>query len=271
MLFRGSKKQKMMTMYDYIFESKKRINEGLIMSYDFRKCEKYLRKKFPFISKITMSVLHPFNGRRLTSDEVSHYYYIKIDSNFEDYLEIEKVLNNLCGWYISKAILYYKDTRFNNPNVYILEFDNFEYGFVSDTEDEILLEDVINNSESNTVEIKSIEFLCQEKFTDNVKDIPEVLYHFTKEKNLSKIIKYGLEPIHRGNKPNRIYFGKSERVVKQLTKYDKNVIILKVKIDDKIKNDFWVDFNHKDCYYTKSHIHPKYIQIYKEGEWIDLV
>lgn len=268
MIFKSSKKMKNKTINDLLIEQ--RINEGLITSYEFRKCEKYLRKKFPFINKITMSKLHPIGGRGLTSDEASHYYFIKINSNFEDYLFLEKTLNNLCGWYISKATVYYKDTRFNNPNLYISEFDNLEGGLY-DVEEKHFLNEVINKQEEKNIKIYSIEFLCQEKFTENVKDIPDVLYHGTFSDKIYRIRKYGLEPMEKGSRPNRIYFGKSERVVRQLTKYDKDIVLLRVKIDDKIKNDFWVDFNHKDCYYTKSHIHPKYIQVYEEGEWIDLV
>lgn len=246
----------------------KTLDEGLIMSYDFNKCKNFLLNKFSFIKSIDSTLIHPLNGKRITMNGPSHFYYIKIDKEFIKYKQLEKTLNNLCGWYISKATLYYKDTKFNNPNVYILKFDNLENGFI-DYDFNYYLDDLINKEELLNIKIIRIDFLCQEKFTDNVNDIPDFLYHGTQKENLIKIKKYGLIPKNKGNHPERIYLGDSERIIYQLFD-NKPIQIVRIRINDAIKDSFYVDYNHNNCYYTHECIDPKYIDVKLNGKWISI-
>lgn len=263
MIFKNSKKYEChpsMRLYS-------NLSEGLIHSYNFNKCEKYLKVNFPFIKSILPSKIHPLNGYKLTCDESTHFYFIKIDKNFNEYKKMEDVMNNLCGWYISKVTLYYKDVEHNNPNIYIIEFNNSNNGFI-DYSGELCLDNIINDEDFFGINIVQIEFLCQEKFTVNVYDIPEFLYHGTFS-NLNRIKKYGLVPQNRLNHPDRVYFGKSERVVKQLFNYNKDVIILRILNKNK-KYKIWVDYNHRDCYYTLDNINPNDIEIKINNEWNNL-
>lgn len=236
------------------------INEGLIHSYNYDAVKKFLLDKFKNIHSINFAQHHPLNNKGLTMNEAKHFMYISLRKNFS-YKEIEKTLNDLCGWYISKAIIYFYDlTLYDNGSKVLryIEMNNQENGLYNEFEDLYLDEMIEDNGIS--YKIHSIEFLAQEKFTENVNDIPDFLYHASDVIFFNKIFKNGLVPKNRNNHPERIYFGNSLKIIKQMFYNRYNLVVYKVDTSS-IKDNCYADLNHDGCYYTTESIHPKYISI----------
>lgn len=252
------------------------LYEGLLTSYDFDKCKKYLLKKFDNIHSIEPIKIHPLSGARIPVDAPKTMYMVSIRTDFSNYKNLEKTLNNLCGWYISKAEMTYKDLSGPYPFPYILGFDNTEYGFLTEpnykdeNHKQEFLDTLISNEDELNIKIYKIDFICQEKFTDKT-EIPEVLYHGTQLKFINKIRKIGLIPKNLNNHPERIYFSDSRRVIMELYNYEKPFVFLRINVPENIKEEFYIDYNHDCSYFIYECIHPKYIDVMTNDGWKQLL
>lgn len=246
------------------------LYEGLLTSYDFDKCKKYLLKKFDNIYSIEPIKIHPLSGKRIPVDGDKKFYLISIRNDFSNYKNIEDVLNNLCGWYISKAELTYKNKDGKYPFPYIVGFNNTEYGFKLESNDEdydeYSLDSIIENQDKLNIDLYKLDFICQEKFTDKVK-IPDILYHGTYLAYINKIRKNGLIPKNNNNHPERIYFSDSRSIIRQIYNYRNDYILLRINVPENIKNEFYIDYNHDCSYFTYECIHPKYIEVLTDNGW----
>lgn len=251
------------------------LYEGLLTSYDFEKCKKYLLKKFDNIYSIEPIKIHPLSGIRIPVDGNKKFYLISIKNDFLNYKELEKVLNNLCGWYISKAELTYKNKEGKYPFPYIVGFNNTEYGFKLESPDdedynEYTLDNIIENQYELNIDIYKLDFICQEKFTDKT-EIPSILYHGTYIKYINKIRNIGLIPRNNNNHPERIYFSDSRSIIRQIYNHRKEYVLLRINIPENIKNEFYIDYNHDCSYFTYECIHPKYIDVMTNDGWKQLL
>lgn len=250
------------------------VQEGLITSYDFEKCKNYLMRKFPYITRINASMLHPLTGMPVPTDISTHLYYVTLGDNFERYTEVKDVIYNLCGWYVPKITLYFG----GNVGVKYMDFTNIDGVFISESSpgmpDDVCfyLNEIIDNAISIGLKIHRMDMLCQEKYTIKT-NVPDVLYHGTRDIHIDKVIKYGLLPKSKTNRPKRVYFAETRRIIALIFTSNMRPVYLRVNIKNKDKKNFYVDFNHAGCYYTEDCIPPSDIEVLIDLEndvWIPL-
>jgi hypothetical protein len=249
------------------------LNEGLIKTYDMNKCKKYLQKRFTNIINIEPSINDPYHF--LKTSNKKDYFYIEIDSKFENYKEIEECVYNLCGWWTSFIILNIKDKRFPLKRTIPIIFKNYQklkspYSHEYEKYLDEYFEDISNNK---NLYIDTLELQIEQKFTTIQKLNFKNLYHASYKRYLPNIIKKGLVPRNDTNHPDRIFFSEDYSFIKKII--TKESIILRLNFDDYSEYifdnyTFYDDTHHNNAVFTLDNIHPKYIQVLLNDKWINL-
>jgi len=104
------------------------ISEGLIITYNAKSCESYLKKRFTNIvcvtnydSCTTAGVPKEVCGElgRGFVNGMKIQFAVLIDAPFDDISDINKVVSDLCGWSPYVVRLDYKDPQKNNIPVFV--------------------------------------------------------------------------------------------------------------------------------------------------------
>lgn len=279
-LLKENNKQKTIYAYENIYE-------GLITTYDINKCEKHLMNKFPEIFDVkslkydrnTNSLL--YKPRHQNKYRKNEFFEIKLD-NIDNVQEIEKTVYNLYGWLITRMTVYYTNSKLSKNSNYSFEQD-FEYiddEFSFEIEDKdnnyqiITLEEFLDSKKCESVNYYSLLF--EAKFTTKTTNFEE-LYHLTDFGNLQKIKRYGLIPKTKLNYNERVYFSPNyEDIIEMIGDKFEIPILLRLNFED-YKNEiinkynFYEDPRMENSIYTYDTINPKYLQLYKNNNWENII
>ena len=262
----------------YAYEN---INEGLITTYNIFQCEKHLVKNFPEIFDVkslkfdrnTNTLLYKKNNQKRYNK--NEFFEIKL-YDIENLKEIEKLVYNLYGWFITRMTVYYRDSKRNREK----DFDYINGSFENEYEDKdgnykiLTLQKFLKGEECEEVNYYSLLF--EAKFTTQTNNFKE-LYHLTDFDNLSKIKKYGLIPKTKLNYNERVYFSPNlEDIAEMIADKFTYPILLKLNFEDydneiRKKYKFFEDPRMDMSVFTYDTISPKYIKIYKNNCWENII
>lgn len=263
------------------------LGEGLIASYNINQAEKYLKSKFPEIYSI-----HPIGTKTEYIKSYKEKYNKKIQNNPEVFLisfktnidltneirrliRMNKIIDTLYGWKFTKVYLSNNDTYPTNNKLYITKLSK-------------LIEFIDYNPNQ-----KFFLLSYEAKFSNEIITIDfETLYHLTENKNLNKIIIYGLYP-KTSNKFNdigidsnydKVYFDSDYNEIVEMFKEGCEEYLHRpwnytmLRINPKYMNDlnhsltFYDDVRTLTGVFTLDHISPHYLQReIKKGEWKNLI
>jgi hypothetical protein len=219
-------------------------NEGLIKTYDFDKCENYIKNKLN-----TLNLDYTINF----FDDSEDKFDVSVDTNgaiiITEIKDIANYISNLCGYFPSSFISTNK-----------LGGRQFKWN------------DLNNNTvNSNTINLK-IRFESKYSVTEEI-ICPDELFHFTPKTNLPNIMKYGLYPKAKNRDsehPSRIYlfpdYENNKGLLNGLKRSDlmnntrKEYVVLRIDCSTK-KLKLYTDPNYTKGYFTYDNINPKYITV----------
>lgn len=244
------------------------LNEGLIQSYNMEKVEANLKSKFTNVIEV---INHAVNIYRIPSRQPlgrnTGSFEIKI-SSFKDIDEIIETIDKTYGWFVSVIVL-------NND----IAFADWNLDGIYRKVNEPYMNMVMNRYIRNILndKIDSISIFVEAKYTVEDFRITE-LYHLTDKKYLPKIKKNWLVPKTHGNHPERIYFGKNLYDIYEMIggKFEQGSILLRLNFDDygeeiTDKYIFYKDPRKPSAVFTLDCINPKYIQIFVNDNWSNLI
>ena len=198
------------------------VNEGLITTHPLSKCENSINFELGKLKYWT----------KVNINKENNTFNIEFNNiPTENELEYLFHVYNVLGYYIS----YYeiKNKLKQTKNFPWIDFNQY------------------NKDTNNKF---SVKLFFESRFDEKLKYTPELLYHVTNIKNVSKIKKYGLMPqyFEKGDfRPDRIYLS--------LTKKEADNILNKNIINDKIKN-----FNNKYIIYEIKTKEIQNLMLYKD-------
>lgn len=238
---------------EYVFEN---INEGLIVSYDIRKCKNYLKKIFPCIGNIKPFGINPYcrNKKPLTEND---FVGITLNGEYEKYDEINKKLESLIGWFSSGIVIRIsldKDSQYKEFKFQKWEDGGSEKYFLIDGRLHYTIDDFIKQFYNRII---FFEMVFEAKYFERFyPEKGQKFFHVTTRSRFEKIKKQGLIPMSSSNAPERVYLGLNlSSIISMLqNKIDENDIVLEI---DSGNIEMYSDPREDFCYFTYDNIPPK--------------
>ena len=239
------------------------INEGLIKTYPGEIVSKSLSNLLIGLNiNFNINFLENYNKIKLTFNFFNAIPASQLDNLFD---VINSSIINKGGWFPSQM---------NITNIHGMK---------------ISLRYDLNNLYLNHSQYNIVEIIYESKFDEDIKEIPDRLYHLSISEYSDKIIKYGLVPKSKDKLTShldRIYLCKSiddcENLInrmklyyndeksfnvynKEKRKYYKNTypVIYEIDNSDKFIKNLYKDPNYDNGFYTLDNIPPNKIKIIK--------
>ena len=241
-----------LTLFNYVKQCiilEQQLNEGLIKTYPL----KYLKKS---LSDILSHSWNNFSFKDIR-DDLKTFTELRIDFSenitVEEFLELFKNLT-LCGYFIS-SINIITNNNLEKRETYTI----FKQKYLNST--------WFKNFKQLEIRIEPKFDIIDKEESDILAFIPNIIYHVTNTKNVTKILKKGLIPKSnniRSNHPERVYFcGLLKDALEIAPKLHIDWIILKIEITDQNKYKFYRDPNYKNHFYSYDNFSPVDISIVK--------